>query len=210
MKALMAEIERALPEGGNWCSLQKAQTLAAIVIALRPQTVVEIGVWMGGSLVPMLLAMRSIDERNQMGARAIAIDPWLAEASVAGETPENVAWWGTAVGQDGHEKAYRTFVSRLERYHVAHHVDIVRKRSDDYDPPAVIDLIHIDGSHTEQAVRDAERYLPRVRVGGIAILDDVAWAGGGVARAVEIAHELGFADLYSLGTGLVLQRIAKP
>ena len=209
MKHLMEEIERVLPDGGEWCDLTKAQTLASIVIAIRPQTIVEIGVWMGGSFVPMLLALKLLDERNRFGARAIAIDPWSAAASVAGESDENAVWWGETVGQDGHETAYRAFVTRLERHHLDSYVEIWRKRSDDCAPPRSIDLIHVDGNHTEQAVRDVERFLPAVRMGGIAVLDDVAWVGGNVSRAVGLARSIGFEDLYPLGTGLVMQRTAR-
>jgi predicted O-methyltransferase YrrM len=197
VKALAAEIEACLPAGGQWCSLEKAWALGALVVGLRPQTVVEIGVWMGGSLVPMLLALR----KNGAG-RAIAIDPWDAGASATGEAPDNARWWA---GTD-HEKAYAAFVQRMHHHGVSSYCEVWRKRSDDATPPDAIDLLHVDGNHTEQAIRDVERFCPAVRAGGIAVLDDVGWTGGHVSRAVEIARGMGFADLYPLGTGIVMLR----
>jgi len=219
---LMRTIERVLPDGGDWCDLHKAHTLAALVLALRPRVIVEIGVWMGGSLVPMALALQWLDahaapalERLEQRGKIYGIDPWSPVASVAGEDDAtNVAWWS---GVD-HETAYTKLLLRIADLGLAPYVGIARITSDDFEPsilgamPGVvgcgIDLIHIDGNHTEQAHRDAKRYLPHVRVGGIVVFDDVGWGGGGVARGVEWAREHGFVDLYALGTGLVMQRVA--
>ncbi len=199
MKALLAEIERVLPDGGDWCSREKAGTLAALVISLRPVTVVEIGVFSGGSAIPILLALKHVDHGT-----LYAIDPWSVEASVAGLTGENRAWWQ---GVD-HQAIYRTFLQRMKTLGVERFCTVWRKPSDDCTPPVPIDVLHIDGSHTDQAVRDVERYARKVRIGGVMILDDIRWAGGGVTRAHELACKLGFEGLYPLDTGIVMQRIA--
>lgn len=198
MRQLLAEIERTLPDGGNWCSLEKAQTLASLVIGLRPRTIVEIGVWMGGSAVPMLLALKKLG-----AGRLVAIDPWDPAASVAGEAPDNVKWWG---GTD-HGRAHARFLERMAELDVSSYCEVLHRRSDDVEPSYYdIDILHVDGNHTEQATRDIKRFCPAVRTGGIAILDDVNWAGGGVARGVELARSMGFVELYPLGTGIVMHR----
>jgi predicted O-methyltransferase YrrM len=39
-----------------------------------------------------------------------------------------------------------------------------------------LDLIHIDGNHNRAAVElDYELYRPRVRAGGLIVLDDISW-----------------------------------
>lgn len=197
MRKLLAEIERVLPDGGGWCSLDKAHTLAALIVGLKPRLVVEIGVWTGGSLIPMLLAL----QHNRIG-RAIAIDPWSSQVSVVNETPENAEWWGKV----DHDAAHGKFVSRMNVLEVASLCDVWRMRSDDATPPIEIGLLHVDGSHTEQAIRDVERFAPHVVPGGILVLDDLHWGGGGVERAYDVALKLGFDDLYPLGTGVVMQR----
>jgi len=194
---MMEEIERCLPEGGEWCSLDKARRMAEIIVELHPKTIVEIGVWMGGSLIPMLIALREVG-----AGRAIAIDPWSQDASRAGETPENVQWWGAV----DHDRAFEVFKDRMQRHNVTDYCEIWRNRSDDVTPPAEIDILHIDGNHSDQAVRDVERFCPAVRYKGIAVLDDVTWIGGWVSRAVEVARGLGFVEMYPLGTGLVMQQ----
>ena len=50
--------------------------------------------------------------------------------------------------------------------------------------PASIDLLHVDGNHSEASVRDdLQRYLPLVRPGGVVVVDDISWSS--VRRAAE-------------------------
>jgi len=142
MRALLAEIERVLPDGGEWCTVDKAHGLAALVLAFRPRITVEIGVWQGGSLIPMLLAMKHTGK-----GRAIAIDPWAHDASVADQTAPNAAWWGNV----DHGAAYRKFLARLELHELLHLCTICHRSSDLCEPPSEIDLLHVDGNHGPQA-----------------------------------------------------------
>jgi hypothetical protein len=82
-----------------------------------------------------------------------------------------------------------------------------KQRTDEADVPPSIDLLHHDANHGPQAVADVERWTPAIRVGGIFVLDDLDWAGGHVVRARDRALELGFVELYPIGTGCVMQRI---
>lgn len=197
---LMALIERATPEGGSWCSVEKSTQLASLVLALRPRTIVEIGVFLGGSLVPMALAQQSY----AMPARDAcwAVDPWEASASVEGQTGDNAAWWGKL----DHERVFRQFMGRLSKYELGDLVRVARMTSDAFNAPNQIDLLHIDGNHGEQACRDVQRFAPRVPIGGILVMDDLGWEGGHVRRGYEAARASGFVELYELGTGCVMQR----
>jgi predicted O-methyltransferase YrrM len=202
LKALMAEIETAAPGGGSWCSLEKAITLSAIIVGIRPKIVVELGVWMGGSAIPMAIALRRLGV-----GQLIAIDSWSAEASTSGQEADHLKWWGE-IGAEGHERALKTFIGRLEKHGItSERCTVVRKRSDEADVPASIDLLHHDANHGPQAVADIERWAPSVRVGGLLVIDDLHWPGNHVRRARARALELGFVELYPLGTGCVLQRL---
>lgn len=212
MKELMADVERALPDGGDWCQLDRAQTLASLVVGLRPRLVVEVGVWAGGSAIPMMLALRWNAQRTQYKdrlGRFLAIDPWRAAASVAGQSGVNAQWWNNP---GNHERAYQVFLDRLRRHDLVSLCTVTRAASDDVTPPDSIDLLSIDGNHGVQAIRDVDRFASRVTVGGILALDDVDWKDPtsgetAVATAHEHAVELGFVDLYRLGFGVVMQRI---
>ena len=198
-RVLLDTIERVVPEGGDWCTVQKAHTLACLIIGLRPTTVVEIGVWMGGSLIPMALAVQELDA----GGRVIAIDPWSSIASVIGQHGENAAWWSKV----DHEDAYQRLCARIAKHELESVVTVHRMPSDNAAVPDSIDLLHIDGNHAEQAIRDVARFAPAVRGGGICVLDDVGWEGEHVARAADDLVGLGFRELYPLDTGKVFQRV---
>ena len=190
-------------DGAGWCSLEKATTLAGIIFGLRPAIVVELGVWMGGSAIPMAIALRQI-----AAGCLIAVDAWSAEASVAGQEEVHSTWWGEKMGQDGHARAYATFMARLQAHSItAERCTVIRKRTDEAVVPAVIDVLHHDANHGPQAVADIERWAPAVRAGGLLVIDDIGWAGGHVVRARDRALELGFVELYPLGTGCVMQRV---
>jgi predicted O-methyltransferase YrrM len=206
LSRVMAEIEATMPEGGSWCSLEKATTLAAIVLGLRPKMVVELGVWMGGSAIPIAMALRCLG-----AGQLIAVDAWSAEASTSGQVDAHLKWWGD-MGVDGHEQAFRTFMARLEKHDIsADRCQVVRKRTDEAEVPASIDVLHHDANHGPQAVIDIDRWAPSIRVGGILVIDDLDWIGDHVVHAHDRAIELGFVDLYQgQKPWNVMQRVRAP
>ena len=195
---LFAQIEKLVPTLPGWCEPPKASDLAATVLALRPNVVVEIGVFGGRSLIPMALACQLIGK-----GRVIGIDPWSATISAADYTGENAEWWSKV----DHDAVFANFTQAVDALQLREFVVIDRRKSDDVTPPTVIDLLHIDGSHSEQAVRDAERYAVHVRKGGFVFTDDDNWEGGGPAAAVKRLMEIGFVPLYKCGSGTAFQRV---
>lgn len=179
--------------------MTKAHTLASLVIALRPELIVEVGVWQGASLIPMALAVRAVGR-----GRIVAVDAWEKLASIAGQVEEgDVKWWS---GVD-HDEAYATFVRALAEEGLSQFVEVVRARSDDYVPPTGVGLFHCDGNHGEQAVKDVQRFMPKMAGGGVIVMDDYGWRGGGVKRACAALESAGWAEMYSLGTGGVWRRL---
>src|SRR5208283_4602386 len=147
----------------GWCTPEKMRALASIVLALRPETVVEIGVWSGKSLIPMALACKLLGK-----GRVIGIDPFDSVASVEGQIPIVADWWRKV----DHDGVLRFFLEKVKHFGVQDYVTFIRKRSDDVIPDREIGLLHVDGNHALQAVRDVERFAPRVAPGGIVVLDD--------------------------------------
>jgi len=206
---VMAEVARVLKEGGDWCDIVKAQALTALVIGFRPRKICEIGVWMGGSMIPMLLGLAALEVVEHLlekdtPRRATAIDAWSIDESCLGQASDDQAWWHA----QSHLQAKEAFLARLAKHRLTAMCDVIHQPSDSVDPPGHgIELLHIDGNHGEQAIRDVERFATRVDLGGILVMDDLAWSGGHVTRARDRAMDLGFRRLYPLGTGEVLQRI---
>ena len=194
---LFERIAEVLPPLDGWCELDKANALAASVLALRPVVSVEIGVFGGRSLVPIAMACEAIGSGIVIG-----IDPWSPDASAEGYTDENQRWWSSI----DHEAIYQKFLRNLTVLGIESRVTVWRAKSDEVIPPATIDLLHVDGQHTDQAVRDVRRFASNIRLGGLCCMDDIAWVGGGVRRAVDVLEALGFVRLYDIGTGAMFQR----
>lgn len=196
---LHSRIAALVPSLTGWCSVEKANDLALAIIKIRSSVTVEIGVWGGRSLIPMALA-----HREQAHGVVWAIDPWSAKASVEGYDKANSDWWGA---QD-HDLVYRNFLANLKANAVEEYVRVVRMKSDDVEPPENIGLLHLDGQHTDQTIRDVERFASKVIPNGFCFVDDIHWSGGGVERGVEKLLTLGFVKLFVRDTGAMFQRIA--
>lgn len=186
---LFDTLDHVVQQVSGWCSQEKAQTLASMVLATRPEICVEIGVWYGRSLLPVALALKQAGR-----GKIIGIDPWRAEASVAGQVnPADQEWWNR---QDIHEAAYQIFLTNIHGFEVEDFVEIRRLRSDEFEPPREIGVLSVDGNHGDQSIEDIKRYAPRVRYGGFLVADDLNWSGGSVARAMTLLPDMGFKELY--------------
>jgi len=169
MKKLLSQIAltQALP---GWCTLLKAERLAAMVVDLQPEISVEVGIFGGRSFMPIALAHKFIGK-----GVAIGVDPWSAESASEGYTGEHKDWWGS---QDmaGIRSVFLKAVSTMK---VRKFTRIIQMRSHDFEPPSGIGLLHLDGQHTEQAVREVQKFSPRMLIGGLIVLDDIHWSNDG-------------------------------
>jgi hypothetical protein len=140
-----------------------------MVDALRPRTIVELGVHGGFSYSVFCQAV----QRLHLSARCFAIDTWRGD--------QHAGYYGDDVyaAVCSHNRRYDTF-SRLIRSDFA---DACGEFAD-----GSIDLLHIDGCHSYEAVRsDFETWLPKVSTRGVILFHDIAeYANGfGVHRLWE-------------------------
>lgn len=201
MNELFKEIEYLIPRLPGWCDVEKANVMANLVLGLRPKISAELGVYGGRSFFPMAMA-----HKHLAYGTCIGIDPWSNEAATEGYTGANKEVWKN----DDLERIFNMFDKTRIELGVGNVTQIHRKKSDDVEPPKFIGLLHVDGQHTEQAVRDVQRYASNVLIGGICVMDDLGWSNDGdqpVLRAVSELENLGFIELYKLGTGAVFQRV---
>jgi predicted O-methyltransferase YrrM len=197
---LFDKIESIIPKCDGWCSKSKGMLLGATIMTIRPETVLEIGVFGGSSFFPMALAIKEVGRGTLIG-----VDPWVASESKVGQlNPADEKFWSEC----DHNAVFDKFMGFVRELQVENCVKIERTTSDAYSPPAKLDLIHLDGNHGEQAYKDAQKFLPRVRVGGFAFLDDLDWTGGAVRRAAAYAKSIGFVQLAVIDTGAYFQRMA--
>lgn len=195
---LLEKIEALVPQVPGWCSIEKAQCLAALVYATRPEITVEIGIFGGASFFPLALAHKDLEY-----GVAIGIEPWSTAVAVAVQTEgPSREWWQN---QDLN-KIRDGFFQRIRELQLEPFTKIFQKSSAEVPPPLKIGLLHIDGAHNEEAINDVRRFGDRVQRGGFCVMDDLQWTGGAVARAEQHLLALGFTKLYSLESGAVYLR----
>jgi predicted O-methyltransferase YrrM len=179
-KALEREIDgfnstlNVLP--GGWCPLNKQHILAALILGHQCRRIVEIGVFQGGSLLPMAAAARITS------GVVLGIDPY---DSAAAEQKDHLDRLAPLIGTDWHERIdweglHARVCETITQRGLSPYCRIVRATSslaaEDIEPG--IDLLHIDGNHDEAAVAaDIASYVPKVRPGGFVVLDDTHWDG---------------------------------
>lgn len=200
MIPLASRIATIVPTITGWCSVEKAQDLALAILKTKAAVSLEVGCWGGRSAIPMALA-----HKEQGSGVVIVVDPWSPVASAEGYEKVNADWWGS----QNHELVYQTFLESLKKAEVEQFVQVIRAKSDDAPVPDVIDVLHLDGQHTDQTIRDVERFASRVRPGGYVFVDDIHWTGGGVERGVAKLLTMGFTQLFVRDTGAMFERTGK-
>jgi predicted O-methyltransferase YrrM len=199
MSDLFKTIAHEIAPMQGWTSIPKAQTLAAIIVALKPEISMEIGVWHGRGSIAMALAHREIGKGHVW-----SIDAWAAEASVEGQVHEaDKKHWAQA----NHEEAYQAFQGKIASNGLQNIVKVFRQRSSLVEPPEGIGLLVIDGNHGPESEKDVVRFASKVKTGGFVYMDDLGWSGGFTAKAAVTLRSMGFSELYALETGAMFQRV---
>jgi predicted O-methyltransferase YrrM len=152
----------------GWCSREKASVLIDLVFMIQPKQIVEIGVFGGKSLIPMAAALKHIGEGIVYG-----VDPWDSIASSQGMEGVNLNWWSSI----DHDLIYNGLRKKIKEFGLDHQIQLIRSTSEDCPPIMNIDILHIDGNHSEKtSYIDVTKWVPYVRKGGVIIFDDVNWA----------------------------------
>ena len=127
-----------------------------LVAAMKPRLLVELGVDRGESY----FAFCQSAAENKTGTRCFGIDAWRGDQHAGGYDETTFAQ------VSAHNRAnYNAFSALIRASFDA--------ALDQFEPES-IDILHLDGLHTETAVRhDVDSWLPKVRPGGIILLHDV-------------------------------------
>lgn len=156
----------------GWCKNEKATRMMDLIYELKPDVCVEVGVFGGASIYPTASALKFLNH-----GIVYAIDPWMNSDCVEGYelNDPNYGWWN---GIDLNQ-IYAGFMHMLNRYHLNHYCTVMRmtgKQALDHFADESIDILHIDGNHTEEiALKDAQMFLPKVKIGGYIWFDDANW-----------------------------------
>lgn len=172
MQNVIDVVEKNLKSIEGWCSLDKATKLINCIDAIKPDLCVEIGVFGGSSFIPQALAIKE----NGKG-EIIGIDPWSTESALEDmQGKEHVDWWSKL----DMSYIYNHFISNLEKFDVKGISKVIKDKAENVYSnfkDESIDLLHIDGNHSEAlAYKDATLYLPKVKIGGYIFFDDIYWS----------------------------------
>jgi hypothetical protein len=126
------------------------------VALLKPAILVELGVDRGESYVAFCQAALE----NQTATQCFGVDTWRGDQHAG-----------------GYDETTFAQVSEHNRVNYASFSTLIRSDFDDASnrfEKESIDVLHLDGLHTEDAVRhDLDAWLPKLRPGGILLLHDV-------------------------------------
>jgi len=173
-----------LPSLEGWCSKEKAISFIDLVLDVEPEVCVEIGVFGGASLLPVASALRFLRKGIVVG-----IDPWDKSEAIKYFDPleeqADLEWWST-VDMDLIFTSYRTMLKRYGLDSVCVTMKATSERAATC--LRVIDILHIDGNHSEySSIKDVSLYLPLVRSGGYVWINDAM--GGKKQQAIDLLFE---------------------
>jgi predicted O-methyltransferase YrrM len=180
----------AAPDRSGWGSTHPM--FAAAIRGLRPDCVIEVGTWKGGSAIHMAELMRD----EGIDGEIVCVDTWLG-APIAWTTHREELMASLRL-RDGYPRLFETFARNVREAGVEAYITPLPAPSDGaatilrhYGMTA--SLIYIDGDHDlEPCRRDLETYLPLLRDDGVLIADDFGCFPG-VTEAVTA-----FADAHDL------------
>jgi len=166
----------------GWCTPEKALAMAALIAKQMPSVCVEIGVYSGRSLVPQAMVLNALSNGVIYG-----IDPWKKSHAAEGNCSEaDKAWWNSL---DLHV-IHNYCMDRIWEHALDANCVVIRAASHHCaDLFQSIDILHIDGCHSEESsCRDVNLYMPRVRSGGHIWIDDIDWTTTAKAQAMIAAR----------------------
>lgn len=175
------EIINAANRCYGWCSREKTSILIDLVLQAKPETIVEIGVYGGRSLIVMALTQQMLKIGKTYG-----IDPWDSQASVQGlKDQAHLECWSSI----NHEAVMHDCMDKIRALGLEPQVKILRATSAEAPLIKDIGILHVDGNHSEDGyLLDVVKWVPQVKKGGLVILNDLHWQENGInttERAIQ-------------------------
>ena len=161
-----------LPNMYGWCTKEKAVEFIDLVLAVKPEVCVEIGVFGGKSLFPVASALKFLNQGIVIG-----IDPWNINEIIPCFDPvkdkAHIEWWSKV----NMEQIYYSYLNMLSQYQLKDYVINLRTTSAVASCAiGTIDILVIDGNYSEAvSTQDVQLYLPKVRSGGYIWVNDSLW-----------------------------------
>jgi predicted O-methyltransferase YrrM len=180
----------------GWLSPDVAKAMQCLIREVKPDVMIEIGVFAGKSLINAATVL----QENGKGM-IYGIDPWNMDIALKNMgTGENVGFWNAIDLDSVHAECAQAI-----RENALENVVLIRAPSERVHQlfqPESVEILYIDGGHsTPQSCADVTNYLPKVKRGGWVWLDDTDWvsvqkAERMVSEECELTADFGHACLY--------------
>ena len=172
VEALKQQVLNVLPTLEGWCSKEKASQFIDLILEVKPDVCVEIGAFGGSSVFPVASALKFLNH-----GKVIAIDPWDKIECIKYFDPvedaEHLKWWGNL----NINYIYYSYLNVLKKYKLDNFVTTIKATSEEAAQEiGEIDIIHMDGNHSEiVSTQDVRLYLPKLKSGGYIWFNDSLW-----------------------------------
>ncbi|MBI2743540.1 MAG: class I SAM-dependent methyltransferase [Chlamydiales bacterium] len=173
-----------LPSLHGWCTVEKAISFIDLVLEVKPEICVEVGVFGGSSIFPVASALQFLGK-----GVVVAIDPWDKGETIKNMDPEaaaaHVNWWSKV----NFDRIYASYLGMVKMFGLEEQCITIRSTSERAAPILnKIDILYLDGNHSEAGfTRDVQLYLPKVRSGGYIWINDTLWTE--VQPAIDLLME---------------------
>lgn len=185
---MQTQLEEILPKLPGFCTIEKGKRLEQLAFeAPEPSQLIEIGVYGGRSLIALGMGLK-----RKGGGFVIGIDPYKKSESDKGS--DNGIKGGTLWENLDYDKMYTDAFDAIFNVGLKGFAGILRKSSieviDDFENEEV-DILHQDGNHsTEISSKEVEIWTPKIRKGGLWIMDDTNWPS--LQKAQTLIVQKGF------------------
>jgi len=186
----------------GWCSETKYNKIINCVLETclnyHDPVCVEIGVYGGKSLFPFALALKQLNKGKVYG-----IDPWSnQEATIGYDHPSHKQFWSNV----NLEKMYQICLNGIDKLGVNDYVTLFKSTSDEIRNIKNINVLHIDGQHTIQLLKDIINYATNIVKGGYCFIDDIEWSED-TLKAVELMKLLEFEKVDNINGCFVYKKL---
>lgn len=152
----------------SWCSSEKAQLLMDLTMVTQPKVCVEIGAFVGSSVLPVAATLQLIN-----AGKVYAVDAWSNSVACRylEDNDPNKAWWSTV-----DMTAVHGMFDHMVQQWALENVCVVMQN------PSVeainlldeIDFLHIDGDYSPKgSMEDVTAYIPKVKSGGYILFSNL-------------------------------------
>jgi hypothetical protein len=186
----------------GWCSLEKAQEIIKCILELSEEqeelNCLEVGVFGGKSLIPFSLTLKFLSRGTVYG-----IDPWNTQDALTGyDHPSHQQFWGTV----DLENMLNVCCNAIEDLSVYEYTKLIRSTSDDAPAIENLSVIHIDGQHTVQVLKDINKYASKVVLNGYCFIDDVDWSED-TKKSIKLIESYGFEMVKNVDASILFKRV---